>query len=587
MRIKIAGTLTAAQRAAVNRAKAYHGKQPHTEFFADCVIWYKNDWAVVIPISHAVPYYWAAGSNTLLTGLASSMATDPFRSTVNTQYNAGTFGDATIVTTTEYQAGVPTPPDPVPNNWPVDVGARIHIEASRPSGDYIDYVGFGSWFTDGSVSAAQGATFTEAELIATGVSRGATPKWQTLSGTAILGSSGPAFLSPMPTQTAAYTPFSPSYETLADDAAWNALVLAQHTAVIDTFKNATPPTISTSPAASVTVTVGATSALAHASISASPTGLSSATYDNFGNANLIIVTVPMTLTLVPDISGASDEVINVDFYRDGVLIASEGSDPFTHEIVISATESASYSAIYTDASDEVDTAPLTVTGLLSRVDFYRGTTLLASDVSPPYSCTDPSLAAGEYVYSATVYNDAGATSAGALTVSAVGPALTGDALSAITTVVPVTARPIDAEHAYARPYFDGTFWKRGGVAYLFPLNPTAGGEERGMYYDQRLDDDLTELKIEGYARLRCGDAADLTAPITIIDWVPVSAATLPIDGPFPMYVVRVADATNYGEYPVFGWWYDETEQIQKADMALDPAPTWQIALFNFVRDTMS
>ena len=380
---------------------------------------------------------------------------------------------------------------------------------------------------------------------------------------------------------------SPSYELLADSSAWNAVLLARHNAVIDIFRSATPPTVSTSPAASVTVTVGATSALAHASISVSPTGLSSATYDNFGNANLAIATVPMTLTLIPDISGAGDTVVNVDFFRDGILIASEGVNPFTHEIVISVTESAAYSAIYTDASDVVDTAPLTVTGLLSRVDFYRGTTLLASDVSPPYLCADPSLAAGEYVYSATVVDDSGVSSAGEVTVIAVGPALTGDALSAITTVVPVTGRPIDAEHAYERPYFDGTFWKRGGVAQLFPLNPLASGSARGMYYDLRLGGDLTHLQIDGRLRVRCGDAADLTAPFTIIDWTEVSAAPLAIDGTIPMYVVRVGDATNYGAYPISGWWYDEVEQIQRADMAIDPAPNFQIALFDFARDTIT
>ena len=50
MKIKIAGTLNDVQQAAVNRAKAYHGKQPYKEFFADCVIWYKNDWAAIIPL---------------------------------------------------------------------------------------------------------------------------------------------------------------------------------------------------------------------------------------------------------------------------------------------------------------------------------------------------------------------------------------------------------------------------------------------------------------------------------------------------------------------------------------------------------
>lgn len=53
MKIKIVGTLNDTQQGAVSRAKAYHGKQPHKEFYADCVIWYKNDWAAIIPMQHS------------------------------------------------------------------------------------------------------------------------------------------------------------------------------------------------------------------------------------------------------------------------------------------------------------------------------------------------------------------------------------------------------------------------------------------------------------------------------------------------------------------------------------------------------
>lgn len=552
MRVKIAGTLTAAQRAAVNRAKAYHGKQPHTEFFADCVIWYKNDWAVVIPMSHTVPYYWAAGSNTTLTNLGYTPPT--------------TFGSLGTIT----QPAVP---------YAGTVGSRTATaDGTHSILSYSNWVYDSTnpssvlFYTPSSLDLVQPTAFTN--------SLDPSVRWHWLNGVCTIKDSDASVVA----TTFQWTPCFPSYELLADSAAWNAFLFARHTAVIDTFRNASPPAVSVSPATSVTVTVGATSALAHASVSASPTGLSS--FTEIG-AVLTVASAPLAVTLVPDLSDAEDEVIRVDFYRNGVLFATSEANPFTHEMTALAVEVAVYSAMYTDASEVTDVAALTVTGLLSHVEFFRGEVSIADVATPPYACADPTLAVGEYTYSAVVYDDAGVPSAGEVTVSAVGPALTGDALTSVAASVPIAGRPIDAEHDYARPYFDGTFWKRGGIAYLIPLSPTAGGEERGMYYDLRLDADLTDLKVEGYARLRCGDAADLTAPITILDWVPVPAATLPIDGSFPMYVVRVADATNYGEYPTFGWWYDEVEQIQKADMALDPAPNFEIALFDFTRDTIT
>lgn len=559
MRVKIAGTLTTAQEAAINRAKSYHGKQPYQEFFADCVIWYKNGWAAIIPMPAAASrYYWEGGSNSTLTDLGYTPPT--------------TFGSLGTIT----QPAVP---------YAGTAGVRnATANGTNSTLSYSNWVYDSTnpspvlFYTPSSITLVEPAAFTN--------SLDPSFRWHWLNGACTIKDSDASIVS----TTLTWSPVYPSYELLSNSAAWNAALLALHTAAIDALKAATPPVVSESPATSVTVTVGATSALAHASISASPTGVSSVEYDNFGNANLVIVTVPMTLTLVPDISGASDEVLIVDFYRDGEWFASSETDPFTYDIEILTPETASYSAIYTDASDEIDTAPLAVDGLLSRVDFYRGATLLASDVSPPYSCADPSLAVGEYTYSAIIYDDGGIPSAGEVAVTAVGPALTGDALSSITTVVPVTARPIDAEHTYERPYFDGTFYQAGGIVRVFPLSPMAG-DERGMYFDQRLAGDLTHLKVEGYAKVRCGSATDPAEPFTIIEWVPLASATLELPSvgstDFPMHIVYAPDAVTYGDYPIFGWWYDETEQIQKADMALDPAPTWQIALFNFVRDTMS
>lgn len=57
MKLRIAGKLGRNNEAAIPRAKSYHGIQPHNEFFADCVIQYKNDVATIVPlpVSQYVP----------------------------------------------------------------------------------------------------------------------------------------------------------------------------------------------------------------------------------------------------------------------------------------------------------------------------------------------------------------------------------------------------------------------------------------------------------------------------------------------------------------------------------------------------
>lgn len=575
MKVKIAGTLTAAQEGALHRAKAYHGKQPYQEFFADCVIWYKNDWAVVIPMQHTVPYYWESEHNSLLTGLTSTMATDPFLSTVVHQFNAGLFGDATITTTTEYQLGGPAVlPAEVASNWPSDTGSRVIVEATRPTGDYMTSVSYGAWFTNGDITENTGGYAT----------RDPSALWQTLSGTWFV-SSGPEFISPMPTNTVAYTPFFPSYETVADEAAWNAHLLGVHTAAISAFMNASPPVVSNSPSEVVTVTVPAAAATAYATITASTgaAGISSVVYGVGGDATLTIATVPMTVTLIPDLNDAEDPIVSVDFFRNGSLIATVSDHPFTYDLEILATETATYSALYTDESDVVDTATLTVSGLLSYIDFYKNGAFLATSTSPPYVQYDAGLAEGEYTYSATIHDDAGDPSAASVSVEAVGPALTGDALSAITDTVPSVGVHDAETHGFA-----GSFWQPGGIARVFVLSPIGTGA-RGMYFDHRLSGDLTQLQIDGSVKVRCGSATNPAEPFTIISWVPASGTlALPSVGSvdFPKYVVYAADAANYGEYPLFGWWYDAVEQAQKVDMAATPPPDFQTELFNLVRDTI-
>lgn len=59
MRVRIAGALTATQKPAIARAKTYRGRAKF-EWFAECIIWYKNGVATIIPLSRDLQVFGTA-----------------------------------------------------------------------------------------------------------------------------------------------------------------------------------------------------------------------------------------------------------------------------------------------------------------------------------------------------------------------------------------------------------------------------------------------------------------------------------------------------------------------------------------------
>jgi regulation of enolase protein 1 (concanavalin A-like superfamily) len=103
-------------------------------------------------------------------------------------------------------------------------------------------------------------------------------------------------------------------------------------------------------------------------------------------------------------------------------------------------------------------------GTVARVDFYNGTTLLASDTTAPYAITWSNVAAGTYTLRATAVDDAGGTGSSATaTVTVTAPAnqiptatLTSPANGASFTApatVSLTASASDADGTVARVDF--------------------------------------------------------------------------------------------------------------------------------------
>jgi hypothetical protein len=209
-------------------------------------------------------------------------------------------------------------------------------------------------------------------------------------------------------------------------------------------------------------------------------------------------TAPASMTLAATASDPDGTVTQVAFYANGQQIGSaDPSSPYTvawsnvpqgtYNLTAVATDntaatttSATVSVTVNAAANQPPTvsitspangatftagANMTITasaadsnGSVTRVDFYRGTTLIAQDSSAPYSATWSSAAAGSYALTAIAYDNGGASTTSAavnVTVGAAGglptpwssrdvgsPALSGSATLA-NNVFTVTGAGVD------------------------------------------------------------------------------------------------------------------------------------------------
>ena len=158
-------------------------------------------------------------------------------------------------------------------------------------------------------------------------------------------------------------------------------------------------------------------------------------------------TAPATITVTAAASDTDGTINKVDFYRGTQLIGSDTTNTYsatatglaagTYQLTAVATDSDGVTrtsapvsvtvsgstnrpptvSLTSPAPSSTFTAPASITltatasdsdGTVTRVDFYRGSTLIGSDTSSPYSYNWTNVAAGSYQLTARAVDDDGA-----------------------------------------------------------------------------------------------------------------------------------------------------------------------------------
>ena len=225
-------------------------------------------------------------------------------------------------------------------------------------------------------------------------------------------------------------------------------------------------------------------------------------------ANGATYTAPATITITANATDSDGTVSRVDFFRGTQLIASDPTAPYsatwsgapagtyaltavavdddgasTTSAAVTVTVSAPANqpptvAITSPANGATYTAPATMTitatasdadGTVARVDFFRGTQLIASDTTAPYGATWSGAPAGTYALTAVAVDDDGATTtSAAVNVTVNAPPVNQPPTVAITSpangatftapaTIAITANATDTDGTIARlDFFRGT-----------------------------------------------------------------------------------------------------------------------------------
>ena len=257
--------------------------------------------------------------------------------------------------------------------------------------------------------------------------------------------------------------------------AHTAVTGGSHTYTAKVYDNATTPLTATSTAIAIAVNTAPTVSLVAAC-----------------NANPCNAPAAVTLTATPADAGGT--ISKVEFYRGATLLTTKTAAPWTYSDAALAAGSYSYTAkAFDNATTALATtstaqaitvvvpvtpptvtltaactapcnAPATVTlsasttvasgRTVSKVEFYEGATLLATDTTSSYSSTRTSVAGGTHTYSAKVY-DSGTTPLTATSTAIVVAVNTAPTVSLTATcnaspcsapaTVTLTATPADAD----------------------------------------------------------------------------------------------------------------------------------------------
>ena len=236
-----------------------------------------------------------------------------------------------------------------------------------------------------------------------------------------------------------------------------ALTAATYSYTAKAFDNAATPLATTSTAQSVTVATAPTVTLTAACTAP--------------------CNAPAAITLTATATVASGRAVSkVEFYEGATLLATDTTSPYssaraavtggshiytakvydTAATPLTATSTAIAVAVNTaptvslaavcnanpcnaPATVTLTATPADVDGTISKVEFYRGATLLATKIAAPWTYSDAALAAGSYSYTAKAFDSA--TTALATTSTA----------QAITVVTPVTPPTVTLTAACTAP----------------------------------------------------------------------------------------------------------------------------------------
>ena len=224
-------------------------------------------------------------------------------------------------------------------------------------------------------------------------------------------------------------------------------------------------------------------------------------------ANNASYTSPASITVSANATDATGAITAVKFLNDATTVGIDSTAPYsitwtnvtagTYSITAIATDNNGASAtssavtvkvnaptpptvsITSPANNASFTAPASITiaasatdvsGTITSVQFYNGTTLLGSATTAPYSFTWANVAAGAYAVTAKVTDSNGNTATSAaidITVSAVSTAdITGPTCGAINSTISFALNPSHRANATSYSwYFQG---------YTKSITPTAG-----------------------------------------------------------------------------------------------------------------
>lgn len=145
---------------------------------------------------------------------------------------------------------------------------------------------------------------------------------------------------------------------------------------------------------------------------------------------------------------------------DNVTISTSAPPPSNQPPAVAMTSPASGASFTAPATISVAASATDSDGTIAKVDFFAGTTLLASDSAAPYALSWSNVAAGTYVLKAVATDDDGAaTTSGTVTIT-VSDAPTSTGLPTGWTHADIGATPIAGDATFT----DGTYTVTGSGA---------------------------------------------------------------------------------------------------------------------------